>query len=209
MLIEKETLDQYESRYRARLINSLAGPKQVVLVGTKSADGRSNLAIFNSLIHLGANPPLWGLVFRPDVVQRDTLKNILETGQYTLNYANTGDFEKAHQTSAKYAPDVSEFGVCGFTETYVGDFSAPFVGEALVKIGMVFEQKIDLTINNTLLIIGRIEQIDLNENWVEADGFVHLEQANTLASAGLDAYYKTELIDRLSYASTEKWPEKL
>jgi hypothetical protein len=66
-----------------------------------------------------------------------------------------------------------------------------------------------LTINNTLLIIGRIEQIDLNENWVEADGFVHLERANTLACAGLDAYYKTELIDRLSYASTEKWPEKL
>lgn len=209
MLIEKETLNQFESRYRARLINSLAGTKQVVLVGTKSTNGTSNLAIFNSLIHLGANPPLWGLVFRPDVVQRDTLKNILDTGQYTLNYVNTADFEKAHQTSAKYAPDVSEFDACGFTETYLGNFSAPFVGEAPVKIGMVFEQKIDLTINNTLLIIGRIEQIDLNENWVAEDGFVHLEQANTLACAGLDAYYKTELINRLTYASTDKWPEKL
>jgi flavin reductase (DIM6/NTAB) family NADH-FMN oxidoreductase RutF len=209
MLIEKETLNQYESRYRAQLLNSLVGPKQVVLVGTKSADGTTNLAIFNSLIHLGANPPLWGLVFRPDVVQRDTLKNILETGQYTLNYVNTADFEKAHQTSAKYTPDVSEFEVCGFTETYAGDFLAPFIGEAPVKIGMAFEQKIDLTINNTLLIIGRIEQIDLNENWVTADGFVHLEQANTLACAGLDAYCKTQLIDRLTYASTDKWPEKL
>ena len=209
MVIEKENLNQFESRYRARLINSLVGPKQVVLVGTKSANGTTNLAIFNSLVHLGANPPLWGLVFRPDVVQRDTLKNILETGQYTLNYVNTADFEKAHQTSAKYAPDVSEFDACGFTESYVGDLLAPFVAEAPVKIGMVFEQKIDLTINNTLLIIGRIEQIDMNENWVAEDGFVHLEHANTLACVGLDAYYKTELIDRLTYASTDKWPEKL
>jgi flavin reductase (DIM6/NTAB) family NADH-FMN oxidoreductase RutF len=209
MVIEKETLNQYENRYRARLLNSLAGIKQVVLVGTKSVEGTTNLAIFNSLVHLGANPPLWGLVFRPDVVQRDTLKNILETGRYTLNYVNTADFEKAHQTSAKYAPDVSEFDVCGFTETFVGDFFAPFVGEAPVKIAMVFEQKIDLTINNTILVIGRIEQIDLNENWVAEDGFVHLERANTLVCAGLDAYYKTELIARLSYASTEKWPEKL
>jgi flavin reductase (DIM6/NTAB) family NADH-FMN oxidoreductase RutF len=209
MLIEKKTLDQYESRHRARLLNSLVGPKQVVLVGTKSVDGTSNLAIFNSLFHLGANPPLWGLVFRPDVVQRDTLKNILETGRYTLNYVNTADFEKAHQTSAKYAPDVSEFDACGFTETYAGDFSAPFVGEAPVKIAMVFEQKIDLSINNTILIIGRIEQIEIDEKLIGSDGFVDLSLANTLVSSGLDAYLKTELIARLTYASTEKWPEKL
>ncbi len=209
MVIEKEALNQFESRYRARLINSLVGPKQVVLVGTKSAEGTTNLAIFNSLVHLGANPPLWGLIFRPDVVQRDTLKNILETGRYTLNYVNTADFEKAHQTSAKYAPDVSEFDACGFKETYVGDFFAPFVGEAPVKIAMVFEQKIDLSINNTILIIGRIEQIEIDEKLIGSDGFVDLSLANTLVSSGLDAYLKTELIARLSYASTEKWPEKL
>lgn len=209
MIIDKETLNEYQSRYRALLINSLAGVKPAILIGTKSKDGSSNLAIFNSLIHLGANPPLWGLICRPDVVKRDTLNNILETNHYTINYVAAGDFEKAHQTSAKYSKDVSEFEACGFTEHYVENFYAPFVAEAPIKVALKMEQKIDLSINNTLLIIGSIHQIEIDEKLISSDGFVALDKANTLACAGLDAYYETRLIERLSYANTEKWPIKL
>lgn len=209
MIIDKETLNEYESRYRALLINSLAGVKQAILIGTKSKDGCSNLAIFNSLIHIGANPPLWGFICRPDVVKRDTLNNILETNHYTINYVSVSDFEKAHQTSAKYDKNVSEFEACGFTEYYVENFDAPFVAEAPVKIALKMEQKIDISINNTILIIGSIQQIEIDEKLISSDGFVALDKANTLACAGLDAYYETHLIERLSYAKTEKWPVKL
>ncbi|WP_341904176.1 flavin reductase [Fluviicola taffensis] len=209
MIIDKQTLNHYESRYRAKLINSLAGMKQAVLVGTQSTDGQPNLTVFNSLIHIGANPPLWGIICRPDTVKRDTLDNILETGQYTLNYVQTGDFEKVHQTSAKYDQSVSEFEACGFTALYQADFHAPFVAEAPVKVAMKLEQKIDISINNTILIIGSIEQIELDESLISADGFVFLDQANLLACSGLDAYYEAHLIGRLSYATTDKWPTKL
>ena len=47
------------------LINSLGGFKSVALIGTKSEAGNTNLAIFSSIFHLGANPPLVGLIFRP------------------------------------------------------------------------------------------------------------------------------------------------
>jgi flavin reductase (DIM6/NTAB) family NADH-FMN oxidoreductase RutF len=208
MLIDRETLSQYDSRYRAMLINSLAGIKQAFLIGTKAKDGCTNLAIFNSLIHIGANPPLWGFISRPDVVQRDTLTNILETQCYTINYVKATDFEKAHQTSAKYAHTVSEFDACGFKEWYHPKCHVPFIAEAPIKIAMKFEQKIDITINNTILIIGSIEQIEVDEALIAQDGFVALEKANILACAGLDAYYETHLIDRLSYATTDKWPIK-
>jgi flavin reductase (DIM6/NTAB) family NADH-FMN oxidoreductase RutF len=209
MIIDKETLNQYESRYRAQLMNSLAGVKQAVLIGTRSADGYSNLAVFNSLIHIGATPPLWGFICRPDAVKRDTLNNIIETGEYTLNFPGTGDFEKVHQTSAKYAKEVSEFEACGFTEHFHAGFHAPFVAEAAVKAAMKFEQKVDLTINNTILIIGSIVHIEIDEQQIGADGFVSPEDLNTLACVGLDAYYETRLISRLSYAKTDQWPEKI
>jgi flavin reductase (DIM6/NTAB) family NADH-FMN oxidoreductase RutF len=210
MIIDKETLQSYEARYRATFINSLAGIKQAFLIGTKSKEGISNLAIFNSLIHIGANPPLWGFICRPDVVKRDTLTNILETGYYTINYVGTADFEKAHQTSAKYDKKVSEFEACGFTELYPSDVDVdvPYVAEAHVKIRIKLQQKIDITINNTILIIGSIEQIEVDEAIVSEDGFVALDQAHTLACAGLDAYYETRLIERLSYATTDSWPVK-
>lgn len=209
MIIDKEILNGFESRYRALFINSLAGIKQAVLIGTKSKDGFSNLAIFNSLIHIGANPPLWGFICRPDVVKRDTLNNILETKEYTFNYIAASDYEKAHQTSAKYEKAVSEFEACGFTETYQPNFGAPFVAEAPVKVAMKLEQKIDISINNTILIIGSIQHIELDERLISSDGFVSLDKANILACAGLDAYYETQLIERLSYAKTDKWPVKI
>ena len=73
MELNKENIQQLEQRYRTAFVNSLAGFRQVVLVGSKSAAGHENLAIFNSLIHLGANPALLGLISRPDTVPRDTL----------------------------------------------------------------------------------------------------------------------------------------
>lgn len=200
MIINKHNLDNFESRYRGKLINSLAGVKQVVLIGTRSRDGFSNLAIFNSLIHIGANPPLWGFIFRPDAVRRDTLNNILETEEYTLNYIAVEDFEKAHRTSAKYEKTDSEFEACGFSESYRPVCTAPFVAEARVKVAMKFEQRIDIAINNTILIIGSIQQIELDERLLSPDGFVSLHHGDILACAGLDAYYQTTLIERLDYA---------
>jgi len=209
MILDKETLASFNSRYRATFINSLAGIKQAFLIGSKSNEGNSNLAIFNSLIHIGANPPLWGFISRPETIKRDTLANILDTNCYTINYVASTYFEKAHQTSAKYDTNTSEFDACGFTEHYQPNFDAPFIAEAHVKVAMKFEQKVDISINNTLLIIGSIQYIEMDENAISPDGFVALHEKNTLACAGLDAYYETRLIERLTYATTDKWPEKI
>jgi flavin reductase (DIM6/NTAB) family NADH-FMN oxidoreductase RutF len=200
MIIDKETLTQYDSRFRATFINSLAGLKQAILIGTKSKEGSTNLAIFNSLIHIGANPALWGFICRPATVKRDTLSNILETNYYTINYVTIGDQKKAHQTSASYSEEVSEFDACGFTEYYHPDFEAPFTAEAPIRVAMKFEQKIDISINNTILIIGSIQHIEMDEKLISSDGFVDLAKANTLACSGLDAYFEARLIERLSYA---------
>jgi flavin reductase (DIM6/NTAB) family NADH-FMN oxidoreductase RutF len=209
MIIDNTVLANYDSRYRAVFMNSLAGIKPAFLIGTKSKDGFSNLAIFNSLIHLGANPPLWGFICRPDTVKRDTLSNILETHQFTVNYVATPYFDKAHQTSAKYDRPVSEFDACGFTELYHADFDAPFVAEAHVKVGLKFQQKMDISINNTMLIIGSIEFIEIADDLISSDGFVAFDKSNTLACVGLDAYYETRLMERLSYATADTWPEKI
>lgn len=200
MLIHKKEIEQLEQRYRTSFINSLAGFRQAVLVGTKSVTGNTNLAIFNSLIHLGANPALFGLISRPDAVQRDTLQNILDTKEYTLNFVKSSEFKKAHQTSARYDKGISEFEKVGFVPLYHDGIIAPFVEDAVVKIGMKLEDSIPIQINGTVLIIGSIIQVDLNDDIVGKDGFVNLSEADVLISQGLDAYYTSNHIDRLPYA---------
>lgn len=200
MLLNKSQIEEFDQRYRATFVNSLAGFRQAVLVGTKSKEGVSNLAIFNSLIHLGANPALFGLINRPDTVQRDTLQNMRDTGFYTLNFVPAGYFHNAHQTSARYDKSVSEFEAAGFQERYIDGCYAPAVEEAVVKIVMRLEQTIPIEMNGTLLIIGSVQQVDMPDDLVQNDGFVNLNQTDVLVTQGLDAYFTTKFLGRLPYA---------
>ena len=204
VIIRKEDIEGFEKSYRTAFVNSVAGFRQAVLVGTKSVAGDTNLAIFNSLIHLGANPALFGLISRPDVVQRDTLQNILNTKEYTLNYVHAALYEQAHHTSARYDTGISEFEKAGFQEMYNPSSYAPFVKEAIVKIAMKLEQCIDIPINGTLLIIGTVMQVEMDAAMIGTDGFVALSKEEVLISQGLDAYFVSKAIGRLPYAKPLK-----
>jgi flavin reductase (DIM6/NTAB) family NADH-FMN oxidoreductase RutF len=193
-----------EKQIRVHLINSLGGFKSVSLVGTADQNGNSNLAIFSSFFHVGANPPLVGLIFRPSPPERDTLRNMIETGFYTINHINETIYEQAHQTSARYEKGISEFEITGLTTEYKNDFFAPFVAESKVQLGIEFKEKLEISINNTTLIIGEIVQIYVPENCMYDDGFIDLEKANTITCSGLDSYHKTIQLDRLSYAKPDK-----
>ena len=206
---DKSDFLNFEKRYNALFFNSLSGIKNVCLIGTRDNQGQSNLAIFNSLIHVGSNPPLLGFMTRPDLVDRHTLQNILSTNDYTINLLVKGMEGKAHQTSARYPKNISEFDACGLTETYLDNCKAPFVGESSVKIGMTFREKIDIESNGTHLIVGEITTIQLPEFILNADGFVDLAAVETLASSGVDAYYSVKLLARYQYAKADQELKKI
>ncbi len=194
----QENILESEKLFRTKLINSLAGIRQVALIGTKSKDGQENVAIFNSLIHLGAHPPLFGFISRPHSVERDTLENIKETESYTLNYLDKKWIKEAHQTSARYPKEQSEFEATGLTPQYLKHCFSPFVKEAEIKIEMKFQQIVDIEINNTKMVIGSIERIHIPKNRLAEDGLV--KPFDLLLSGGLDAYYASDFLSQLPYA---------
>ncbi len=193
-----------EKQKRVHFVNSLGGFKSVALVGTVDAVGNENLSIFSSVFHIGANPPLIGLIFRPSPPERDTMNNILATGFYTINHINEKIYQQAHQTSARYEASISEFEITGLEAEYKNNFFAPFVAESRLRMGVAFKEKIDLNINNTTLIIGEITDVYLPTDCLLEDGFIDLEKANTITCSGLDSYHKTVQLDRLSYAKPDK-----
>jgi flavin reductase (DIM6/NTAB) family NADH-FMN oxidoreductase RutF len=193
-----------EKQKRVHFVNSLGGFKSVALVGTVDALGNENLSIFSSVFHIGANPPLIGLIFRPSPPERDTMNNILSTGFYTINHINEKIYRQSHQTSARYEASVSEFEVTRLTSDYKNNFLAPFVAESQIQMGIAFREKVDLNINNTTLIIGEITDVYLPTDCLLEDGFINLEKANTITCSGLDCYHKTVQLDRLSYAKPDK-----
>lgn len=193
-----------EKQKRVHFINSLGGFKSVSLIGTVDNLGNENLAIFSSIFHLGAYPPLIALIFRPNPPERNTLKNILETGFYTINHINEKIYKQAHQTSARYDTEISEFVATSLNSEYKNNFFAPFVAESNVQLGIAFKEKIDISINNTIMIIGEIIQVYVPSDCMLEDGFIDLEKADTITCSGLDSYHKTMQLDRLSYAKPDK-----
>lgn len=189
---------------RTNLVNSIGGFKSVCLIGTKDKQGMTNLAVFNSIVHIGASPPLIGFIVRPDSVDRHTLSNILETGCYTINHLNETIFKKGHQTSARYPKELSEFKAVGLTENYKDNFLAPYVTESNIQVGVIFKERLDISINGTILIIGQIDHVYFPQNCLCEDAFLDLEKANTITCSGLDSYHKTQFLDRLSYAKPNK-----
>jgi len=199
-----EEVLQLEKLERAALINSITGFKSLNLIGTSNKNGHTNLAVFNSVIHLGANPPLMGLIVRPDSVERHTLSNIMETGFFTDNHVNRDIYKQAHQTSARYPAEQSEFDACGLTPCYKNEFIAPYVKESSIQIGLAFADKINIGINGTIMVIGEIRQLYFPKDAWCVDGYVDIEKAGTIACTGLDSYHETKRIARLTYAKPDR-----
>lgn len=205
----QEDIDNLEKMFRTAFINSLGGFKSVVLVGTSNSEKQENLAVFNSLFHIGAHPALCGLIIRPSEVPRHTLNNILENKHYTINHITEEFYENAHQTSARYDQNESEFKAAKLTPEYKNGILAPFVKESKIQFACELQQKIDLEINGTTLLIGKIIYVSVPDNAVMKDGSIDLEKAGSITVSGLDSYHTATKIGRLSYAKKDKWPEKL
>lgn len=196
--IAEEELQSLDSRFRANLINCLTGFKSTVLIGTQNSKGETNLAIFSQVIHIGANPPYMGVLFRPETVGRHTLRNIRETGFFTINHINSQFVKEAHLSSAKW--EQSEFEALHLTPEYHQNLLAPFVGESNIQVGLKYAKEYPIDINNTLLLAGSVELIRLKSDYILPDGFIDVQAADSITCNGLDAYYKTTPIARYSYA---------
>ena len=200
----QEDLQNLEKLFRGNLINSCTGYKSANLIGTRSKNGVENVAIFNSVNHLGSNPPILSILFRPTTVLRNTYDNIKNTGYFTVNHITKDIIAQAHHTSAKYDETISEFNKTKLEPTYINNFTAPYIKNAPVQIGCSYLNEYHIKENDTILVLGKIEYLYLKEEIEEADGWINLEKAETVAINGLDAYSFPKLLDRFSYARPDQ-----
>jgi len=191
-----------KDRYWANFFNTLSGVRSSVLIGTSNAKGQHNLAIFNSLVHLGANPPLLGFILRPTTVPRGTYKNIKDTGLYTINHITTDMIDQAHQTSAKYETEESEFEATGLTPKFTEHSQAPYVKESPIKMMLEFQEE-HLVMNGTRLIVGHVKEVLLNAQIIEEDGSIKMADENLIATSGLYHYHRIKFLNKKGYSRPE------
>ena len=204
MHYNRDQINDLEKIKKINLINSCSGYKSANLIGTISKEGITNVAVFSSVTHLGSNPPTLGFILRPTTVPRDTYKNILESGVFTINHIFENIIEDAHHTSAKYEEVISEFDITGLEDEYYNDCIAPFVKGSPVQMEMKFIEEYHIKSNNVIHIIAEIKNLYVKDDILKEDGFLDLAKGKVAAINGLDAYAIADNNTRFNYQRPKK-----
>ena len=186
--------------YRLNLVNSVTGYKSAHLIGSQTSKGNTNLAIFSSVVHLGSNPALVGFILRPKTVPRHSHLNMKSTGIFTLNAISKSQINDAHHTSAKYPDNISEFDQTDLEPEIKQDWKAPYVKGAKIQIGCSYVNEYLIKENDTVLVVGKIEHLYIEDDLLGEDGWVQLDKGDIVTINGLDGYAITNLIKRFKYA---------
>jgi flavin reductase (DIM6/NTAB) family NADH-FMN oxidoreductase RutF len=194
---------------RVQFATSLPGAKPISLIGTTDLAGQCNLAPFSSVLHLGSSPCLLGMVSRPDLVERHTLANLTEVRAWTINHIHPAILDAAHQCSARYPKDVSEFAATGLSAHFHPGFPAPFVAESRFRIGLELEDIIPIPANGTRLIVGRVVLVQVAEENMLDHGGIDLTGVDCLASTALDTYFQLRPLARLAHAVPGPDPQRI
>jgi flavin reductase (DIM6/NTAB) family NADH-FMN oxidoreductase RutF len=94
------------------LMNGLVVPRPIAWVSTVSADGDRNLAPFSFFNAFSFQPPTIGIgPGSRQGVNKDSLRNIKETGEFVVNAVSASLAELANLCSAELDSDVDEWGL--------------------------------------------------------------------------------------------------
>lgn len=94
-----------------RLLTGGITPRPIAWISTRSGANVDNLAPYSFFTVASCNPPvlLYTQVSPRSGIDKDTLKNLVETGECVVNIVNTDLLEKMNMTSAGLQIDESEF----------------------------------------------------------------------------------------------------
>ncbi len=110
-------LDELPPREAYALLAAVVQPRPIAFVSTLGADGVANLAPFSFFMAGGSNPP--SLCFSPTLDakggEKDTLRNIREAGEFTVNAVDRRMAYGMNAASAALARHESEWEPSGFT----------------------------------------------------------------------------------------------
>jgi len=110
-------------------------PRPIAWVSTVDTSGTINLAPFSFFTVASVNPPI--LCFSPllqeNSIEKDTLVNIKQTGEFVVNIVSYGLAQTMNQTSGPYPSKVNEFEVAGVTPKQSTLVKPPCVADSLVE----------------------------------------------------------------------------
>lgn len=163
MLIDPTTLGRAQLN---ELLTGLVAPRPVAWVSTLAPGGSANLAPFSFFNAFSFSPPVLAIgPGRRGGAEKDSLRNIRLTGEFTVSVVTEDLAERANACSGEFAPDVDEWEVAGVRPAPSVDVRPPWVAESPAAFECRLRQIVDLGEAEPAngLVIGSITRIHVRD----------------------------------------------
>ncbi len=192
-------VSELENQQKYRLLTGGITPRPIAWISTRSAEGIDNLAPYSFFTVASCNPPvlLYTQVTQRSGIDKDTLKNLMATGECVVNIVNSDLLEKMNLTCASLNIDESEFEFAD-VESCASHIVAPLsVKDSPVRYECTLRETTaigDLSDSNSA-VGGTVILLDVQSVYVQDDlydnGLINQQLIDSVGKMGGDAFSLT------------------
>ncbi|MCH2180674.1 MAG: flavin reductase family protein [Mariniblastus sp.] len=186
-----------------RMVQVIA-PRPIAWVSTISGDGISNLAPYSYFNGIGSQPAalMFSAVNKPDGSPKDTVRNILENGQFVVNIVPFGLANPMVLSSADFEFGESEFAQTGMTEMPSQRVNAPSVKESPVHLECELLQTVAIGQGPfaATVVIGEIVMMEIDDGVLDETGAIDPGRLDAIGRLGGENYCRTTDLFKLARA---------
>lgn len=168
---------------------AIVAPRPIGWIGSKGKDGTLNLSPYSFFNAISDKPKL---VMFSSSGQKDSLRNVRETGVFTASLVSRHLVDQMNASSAPVDYAVNEFDLAGLTAKNGEVVDAPYVSEALAALECRVTQiiqptDIDGKPANSWVVFGQVIGIHIAEDIIR-DGRIDMSLARPVARMGYMDY---------------------
>lgn len=180
-------------------VTALLLPRPIAWISTLSVDGIANLAPFSFSGMVSQSPPMLMFCANTSHIEggnKDTLKNVRDTGEFVFNLATWDLRHEMNASSATVPRNRDEFELVGLEKGASRIVNAPRVAQSPISLECVVVTIVDLppdekTGQNNTATIGRVVGVHIAPDLIR-DGIVETMRSRPLARLGYLDYATCE-----------------
>ena len=171
-------------------------PRPIALVSTTSNNGINNLAPFSYFNGVCSKPPT--IMFAParrgwDGKEKDTLINIRNTKEFSINIVSEDIGEKMAKCSTDYEKEVDEYSKSGLSPLSSKKIKPPIVSESKISLECILNQIVQIGKDDAgsgFVVIGTIILFHIDDE-VYDNGRIILDKLQPLGRVAGNGYVRS------------------
>jgi flavin reductase (DIM6/NTAB) family NADH-FMN oxidoreductase RutF len=165
--------------------NAIVGPRPIGWISSRDRTGRVNLAPYSFFNAFNYTPPILGF---SSIAEKDTVRNVRETGEFVWNLATKDIATQMNATAAHVPHEVDEFTLAGLTPVPGRLVNVPRVGESRAAMECKVLDVIQLKTKEgrsvpSWLTLGEVVAVYIDRSLIE-DGIYQTAKAHPILRAG-------------------------